>query len=80
MNKRNKLRAKYISNFNPQTFEKYKELRNEINHEKRNAKIKHFNSKINFMVRNSKKVHLALKREGVVELEGIYGNAGFQKS
>ena len=70
MNERDKLRAKYKSNFNPHIFEKYKELRNEINHEKRNAKIKHFNSKINFMVRNSKKVHSALKSEGVVESRG----------
>ena len=67
MNQRDRLRAEYKNNFNPDVFEKYKKLRNEINHEKRSAKIKHFNSKINSQVRNSKKVHKALKAEGVVD-------------
>ena len=66
MDERDKLRADYKINFDATTFEKYKELRNQINHEKRRAKIKHFNSKINSQVRNSKKVHNALKKEGVV--------------
>ena len=44
---KNILRAQYKSNFDNKTFEKYKELTNTINHEKRKAKIKHFNSNIN---------------------------------
>ena len=67
MHERDKLRAQYKSNFDNETFEKYKELRNTINHEKRRAKIKHFNSNINKQTRNSKRIHHALKIEGVVD-------------
>ena len=67
MNERDKLRAVYKKSFDPIIFEKYKDLRNEINHEKRAAKVKHFNSKINSQFRNAKKVHKALKLEGVVD-------------
>ena len=67
MNERDKLRALYKKDFDPEIHEKYKELRNEINHEKRKAKIKHFNKNINNQTRNSKKIHKALKIEGVVD-------------
>ena len=67
MNERDKLRALYKKDFDPEIHEKYKELRNEINHEKRKAKIKHFNKNINTQTRNSKKIHKALKIEGVVD-------------
>ena len=67
MNERDKLRAKFKNNLDPKTFEKYKDLRNEINHEKRKAKIKYFNSNINNKCRNARKIHSALKSEGVVD-------------
>ena len=67
MHERDKLRAQYKANFDNETFEKYKELRNTINHEKRKAKIKHFNLNINKQTRNSKRIHHALKMEGVVD-------------
>ena len=76
MNERDKLRALYKKDFDENIFEKYKELRNEINHEKRKAKIKHFNKNINSQCRNSKKIHKALKIEGVVDSKK--GNLDFQ--
>ena len=63
---KNILRAQYKSNFDNKTFEKYKELTNTINYEKRKAKIKHFNSNINKQTHNSKGIHHAMKMEGVV--------------
>ena len=67
MDLRDKLRTQYKQNFDMAVFENYKDLRNEINHEKRRCKIKHFNSNINYQVKNSKKIHRALKIEGVVD-------------
>ena len=61
MHERDKLRAQYKANFDNETFEKYKELSNTINHEKRKAKIKHFNSNINKQTPNSKRIHHVLK-------------------
>ena len=56
MNERDKLRAMYKKDFDENIYEKYKELRNEINHQKRKAKIQHFNKNINYQSRNPKKI------------------------
>ena len=47
-------------------FDRYKELRNEVNHKIRRAKIDDFNSTINNKIRESRDFHSALKQHNVV--------------
>ena len=47
-------------------FDRYRELRNEVNHKIRRAKIDDFNSTINNKINDSKKFHSALKKHNVV--------------
>ena len=47
-------------------WDRYKELRNDVNHRIRRAKIKEFNEKVNDKIMDSKKFHSALKQYNVV--------------
>jgi hypothetical protein len=47
-------------------FDRYKELRNEVNHKIRRAKIAEFNDSINSKINDSRNFHKALKKHNVV--------------
>ena len=63
-------RDKYKSMFNrfrlDYFFERYKSLKNEVNHKIRRAKIAEFNESINDKIKDSKRFHSALKKHDVV--------------
>ena len=63
-------RDKYKNMFNRYKVDyfndRYKELRNEVNHRIRRAKIKEFNETINDKIKDSKSFHNALKKHNVV--------------
>ena len=71
MDARDKVKNKFNKDRNPVTFETYKVLKNQVNHEIRKAKITNFNEKINNKITNSKIFHSALKQKNVVNSKQI---------
>ena len=67
MGDRDTLKNTFNINKDLRTYEKYKILRNKVNHAIRQAKIDTFNNEINSKLKFAKEYHNALKRHNVVE-------------
>ena len=66
MDLRDRYKNKYNKDRNESTFNMYKDLRNQVTHAVRKAKITTFNEKINCKIKNSKEFHKELKKHNVV--------------
>ena len=75
MEDRDKLKSAFKKNFDRETEENYKKLRNLVCHKKRSAKHQNFHKKINSQSKNSKKIHSALKTEKVVDSKKSNNNS-----
>ena len=67
MDNRDKFKNMYNSYKDDFFLDRYKQLRNQVNHKIRKAKIEEFNETVNTKVNDSKSFHKALKRHNVVD-------------